>query len=212
MTPRDPTLHIARSSAPAATRGDSHRSGLLSGGPLSGALLGSVLAAALLGLLWAAPGELLDAIARGAAWLRDHEDTAARLGASIVVVALVALSFVAAWSRATSPNRPVRLPGGRGTIAVSEVAAWLCDALEARDDIRKAAVRVERAARGVRVAARIVVTPDARLQETAGAACTIIERLVASNVGVALAEAPHIDLRYEELVLRPRRPANDAHD
>ncbi len=219
MTPRDPALRVAPSStlvAPQrrpsrASREDAPSVAVFSGA-LIGPLLGAMLAIVLLGLLWAAPGLLLDSIVQGASWLRDHESTDARLGATIVIVALVALSFVAVWSRATSPNRPVRLPGGRGTIAVSQVAAWLSDALEARADIRQAVVRVERASGGIRVGARIAVTSDARQQETTEGACTIIERLVESSVGVTLTEPPSIDLRYEELVLRPHRAIDDLHD
>ncbi len=175
-----------------------------------GFLLAAVFAigvAAFLAVLWLAFGPALAAVESSARWLRGHDDVVWRASLTVVLVAAVALGFIAAWARATSPNRPVRLAGGRGTMPVREVAEWLRDALEARSDVRQASVGVERHGAGVRVAARIAVTPDARIEETARGTRTIVEQVLASHVGVPLVGAPAIELRYEELRLRPRGPS-----
>lgn len=170
-------------------------------------LLASLLAAAaavLLAVTWGASNEALDAVAQGAAWLQARNDIAARAALSVVLVAGAALAFVVAWSRTTDPRRPVRVSGGRGTIAVDEVARWMRDAVRERTDIRDVVIAVQSQGKGVRVAARIAVTADARLQETSRGARAAIEQVLAAHVGVPLAAEPQIELRYEELRLHPR--------
>jgi hypothetical protein len=166
---------------------------------------GVALAAAIvLVLTWAASAPVLGALGAAVQWAVVHNDLTARAVLTVVLVALAAMAYVVAWSRATAPGRPVRVPGGRGTIAVHEVAAWLRDAVEARGDVRSAAVVVRSAGKGVRVSARVTVTADARLQDTGHGARTAIEQVLATHVGVPLAGAPIIELRYDELRLRPR--------
>lgn len=55
----------------------------------------------------------------------------------------------------------------------------------------------------------MAVTPDARLDDTMDGARAIIERVLASQVGVTLDAAPAIELRDEELRLHPRRDVVD---
>ena len=180
------------------------------------ATLFAVLADAAVVLTWTAPVPVLDAAvaltAAIATWLR-HADGSERAMVTTVLAALAALRYVAVWARASSERRPVRLAGGLGTVSVDELAARLRATLLRRPDVRDAQVRVENLhRRGVRVAARIEVTPDARLTETARACAARIERAVAARAGVKLAGAPDIMLRYDELVLRPRRGSSRESD
>lgn len=168
------------------------------------AFLFALLAAAVVAITWLAPVEALDAAAGAVGWLRMHNDVTGRTALTILVVALAALVWVGVWARATAPRRPVRVAGGRGTIPVDEIAAWLSAQLEERADIRDAAVSVQRHGKGVRVAARMAVTPDARLDDTTDGARAIIERVLQSQVGTPLDAAPAIELRYQELRLHPR--------
>jgi hypothetical protein len=87
---------------------------------------------------------------------------------------------------------------------VSEVASWIRAGIEARPDVREAVARVESRGAGVRVAARVAVMPDARIEDTARGVRTIIEEILAANIGVPLAGEPTIEIRYEELRLMPR--------
>lgn len=202
MTPRLPALSShPRSRARAADD---------IGGPVTSRrpfVLASVIAALVLALLavtWGASNEALEALAQAAAWAQARNDVAARAALSVVLVASAALAFVVAWSRTTDPRRPVRVPGGRGTIAVDEVARWVRDAVRERTDIRDVVIAVQSQGKGVRVAARIAVTADARLQETSRGARAAIEQVLATQVGVPLVTEPEIELRYEELRLHPR--------
>lgn len=174
------------------------------------ALLFALIAAAVVAVAWLAPVVALDAAAAAIGWLRMHNDVTGRAALTVVVVAAAALAWVGVWARATAPRRPVRVAGGRGTIPVDEIAAWLTAQLELRDDVRDAAVSVQHRGKGVRVAARMAVTPDARLDDTTDGARTIIERVLTSQVGAPLDAAPAIELRYEELRLRPRRAADGS--
>lgn len=202
MTPRLPALsQPARSRARAA---DDLGGPVGTRRPFALAALVALLAAALLAVTWGASDAALEAVASGAAWLQARNDVAARAALSVVLVAAAALAFVVAWSRTSDPRRPVRVPGGRGTIAVDEVAAWVRDAVRERTDIRDVAIAVHSQGKGVRVAARIAVTADARLQETSRGARAAIEQVLAAQVGVPLVAEPVIELRYEELRLRPR--------
>lgn len=171
------------------------------------ATLCATLAAVVVAVTWLAPVAALDAAAGAIGWLRLHNDVWGRAALTVVVSAAVALAWVAVWARATAPQRPVRVAGGRSTIPVDEIAAWLSAQLETRADVRDAAVSVQHAGKGVRVAARMAVTPDARLDDTTDGARAIIEQVLASQVGAPLVSAPAIELRYEELRLRPRRVA-----
>ena len=202
MAPRDPALILRRSAPPIP---DPLRAALGRRREAILAMLFMMLAAALLAVTWVAPAAALEAADAAVGWLRVHAETPSRAAFSMVLLAAAALAWVVVWARATAPGRPVRVAGGRGTIPVREVAAWLSAALEARADVRLASVRVERHGRGVRVAARVAVTPDARLAETLQGARGIIEHVLAAQVGAPLVAAPAIELRYEELRLRPRR-------
>ena len=132
--------------------------------------------------------------------------------ATTLIAAAALLGYLAVWARTTAPRRAVRLAGGRGTIAVDVLAGRLRLALLERPDVREAGVRVDNLrGRGVRVAAVLAVTADARLAETAEGAAEAIERSLSAAAGVPLAEPPALELRYDELILdRPRRKARDA--
>ena len=170
--------------------------------PFALAALIALLAAVLLAVTWGASNAALEGVAGGAAWLQERNDVAARAALSVVLVATAALAFVVAWSRTSDPRRPVRVPGGRGTIAVDEVAAWMRDAVRERTDIRDVAITVQSQGKGVRVAARIAVTADARLQETSRGARAAIEQVLAAQVGVPLVAEPVIELRYAPFCTR----------
>lgn len=206
MTPRLPALSAPAHSRARAVDDPTHDLGGPVGTrrPFLLATLVALLAAALLAVTWGASDAALQAIATGAAWLQARNDLAARAALSVVLVATAALAFVIAWSRTTDPRRPVRVPGGRGTIAVDEVAAWVHDAVRERTDISDVVIAVRSQGKGVRVAARIAVTADARLQETSRGARAAIEQVLAAQVGVPLVTEPVIELRYQELRLRPR--------
>jgi hypothetical protein len=144
-------------------------------------------------------------------WLRTSGDRS-RVIVTVVFATLALLGYLAVWAKATAPRRAVRLADGRGTIAVDVLAERLRLAILERPDVQDAGVRVDNLrGRGVRVVAVIAVTADARLAETAQAATRAIERSLDERAGVALAEPPALELRYEELILdRPRRKASDA--
>lgn len=169
-------------------------------------LLAAVIVAALLTILWTAPEPALDAIVDTADAARPHAtDHFIRLVTSIAAIALVGLGFVVAWGAASSPGRPVRLAGGRGTMQVGALAEQFADILCERDDIDDARVEVEnRHRRGIAVIATIEVTPDARLAEVVPAAAALIEATARYHLDVALASAPAIRVHYRELRLRPR--------
>ena len=130
--------------------------------------------------------------------------------ATLTTVAL--LSYLAVWATVSAPGRAVRLPDGRGTIAVDVLAERLRLAILERPDVQDASVRVDNLrGRGVRVVAVIAVTADARLAETTEGAATAIVLALDERAGVPLAEPPALEVRYEELILdRPRRKASDA--
>jgi hypothetical protein len=174
------------------------------------ATLFAVLAVTVVAGTWLAPVAALDVAAAAVGWLRMHNDVPGRAALTVVVIAVAALVWVSVWARATAPQRPVRVAGGRGTIPVDEIAAWLSAQLETRADVRDATVSVQHHGKGVRVAARMAVTPDARLDDTTDGARAIIEQVLASQVGAPLVSAPAIELRYEELRLRRRRGVADS--
>ncbi len=169
------------------------------------------LAALLIAFVWTAPAPALDGASEAIAWLRA--DSAGRRAiATTALVALGALGYVAAWTRATSLRRPLQVGGERGAISVHEFASWLRAALLEQPDVREAAVRVENLhRRGVRISLLLSVTPQARLAETVAEASSRVERVVRDQAAIELAEPPAIELRYEELILgsSERRPASD---
>ena len=175
--------------------------------------LAAVIVAALLALLWTAPEPALDAIVDAAGTARPHvTDNFVRLVTSIIAVALVALGFVVAWGAASSPGRPVRLAGGRGTMQVGALAAQFADILRDREDIEDAHVQVEnRHRRGIAVVATIEVTPDARLAEVVPATAALVEATARYHLDVVLASAPAIRVHYRELRLRPRSYRGSEH-
>jgi len=176
-------------------------------------LLLALLAAVVLVLLWTAPLAVLDAVTAAAEGSRPHAtDDVARLIATVVIVALVALSGIAAWAAVSSPRRPVRLARGHGTMQVAAIGAQLGAALRERADIEDATVEVaNRHRRGIEVAATIEVTPDARLAETIPAAVALIEAAARYQLDIALAAAPAVRVHYRELRLMPRRHAAARH-
>ena len=179
---------------------------------------GALLAALAVIFVWTAPAPALDGIERGARWLRDGDDTAGRAIVTTVLVAAAALGYVLAWARATSLRRPVRVGGGRGTITPEELGRRVREAVLELSDVEEARVRVENLhRRGVRVSLRLDVTPDARLGQTAATAAARVEETLAQRAGVALAEPPSIEIRYEELILagsdrRTRQGASSESD
>jgi hypothetical protein len=161
------------------------------------------LAALLIAFVWTAPEPALDGAAKAIAWLRA--DAAGRAIATTALVALGALGYVAAWTRATSLRRPLYVDGERGAIPVDQFASWMRAALLDQPDVREVAVRVENLhRRGVRIALVLSVTPHARLAEIVAEATSRVERVVRDRAAIELAEPPAIELRYEELVLGSR--------
>jgi hypothetical protein len=176
---------------------------------LRGPLIVAGVGAAAIAAAWGGSVTVLAGAASGVAWLEAHNGDQARQLLTTVIAATVALSFVAAWARATMPRRPVRLAGGRGRIAVGEIEERLRAALLAQPDVVGARVEMENRRRhGVWVTARLDVTPDARLEETLRGATLLTEDLVLGRLGLALATVPQFDLRYDELDLKAGR----AHD
>jgi len=162
------------------------------------ATLFAVLAALAVAFIWTAPGPALDRAAETIRWLRRQEDATGR--------AIATLGYIVAWTRVSSPRRRLRIDGGRGTIAVDELAARLREAVLETPQLREAAVRVaNRHRRGVSVRATLSVTPDARLAETADAAREAIAETLRERTGLPLAEPPEIELHYEELILSQRK-------
>lgn len=171
----------------------------------------ALLAALAIALIWTRQPLVIEAGDDLLGWLRTSDDRA-RAVATTVLAAAALLGYLAVWARASSPRRAVRLADGRGTIAVDVLARRLRLALLERADVQEAGVRVDNLRRrGVRVAAVLAVTADARLAETTAGAAAAIERVLTDGVGVPLAEPPTLELRYEELILeRPRRKESDA--
>ena len=167
------------------------------------------LAALFIAFVWAAPEPALDGASEAIAWLRADDDSG-RAIATTALVALGAIGYVAAWTRATSLRRPLQVGDARGAISVDEFASWLRAAVLEQPDVREAAVRVENLhRRGVRVSLLLSVTPEARLAETVAEASSRVEHVVRDRAALELAGRPAIELRYEELVLgsRERRSA-----
>lgn len=169
------------------------------------------VAACAIALIWTRQPFVIESGEALIGWLRNSGD-GARVIATTLIAAAALLGYLAVWARATAPRRAVRLADGRGTIAVDVLAGRLRLALLERPDVREAGVRVDNLrGRGVRVAAVLAVTADARLAETAEGAAAAIERSLSAAAGVPLAGPPELELRYDELILdRPRRKARDA--
>ena len=156
-------------------------------------------------MTWLAPVAALDAAAEAVGWLRMHNDEAGRAALTVVVVAAAALVWVA---RVGARHRATAAPCA--SLADVAPSPWTRSprgsprSCETRADVRDATVSVEHRGKGVRVAARMAVTPDARLDDTTDGARAIIEDVLAARVGAPLVSAPAIELRYEELRLRRR--------
>lgn len=168
-----------------------------------------LVACVVLAIVWSASAPVLAATAGGVRWLSAHNDVTGRAVATVAVAFAAALALVLSWARATAPGSAVRLAGGRGTITVAAVE-WELEArwLEQPQIVAARASVENRHRRGIRVAARVAVTEDARLDEALAAVAGITERFVHGGLGVDLAAAPRIELRYRELDLRAGR----AHD
>ena len=172
----------------------------------------AVLAAGAIATTWLASGAVLDAFERGGDWLAAHDGVSLRAAVTAALAALVLFVCAVAMLRAASERRAVRLAEGDASIEVGDLAEWLGDALAMRHDVREADVRVEnRLRRGVKVSAVLQVMPHARLAETTVGAHEAIEALLRSQVGVPLAGPPALQVRYQELRLRPAPPSDDAH-
>jgi hypothetical protein len=167
--------------------------------------LSTLLAASIIAATWTASTAELEGAAFVVRWLQAHNDASARAAFTTLLLATTALSFVVAWARASAPRRPVRLAGGRGTIAVAEVEQLLRDALLARPDLVDARVEVENRRRGLRVTAQLFVTRDAQLMAVIDSVTLLVDELVYDRLGASLAGAPRLDLRYDELDLRAGR-------
>ena len=170
--------------------------------PLVATLLGGALIAA----TWLTWTPTLEGIADGAGRLADQRDGRAQWSATVGIAALGLLVWAGAWGRATHPRRPVRLSGGRGRIAVDAIAGGLRTALLDIPEVREAEVRVENRRRGrVLVRAWLRVTPQARIDDMLDDVDGTAEWLVEEQLRLVLAEPPLVDVRYDELDLRPRR-------
>lgn len=181
-----------------------------------GALLLALACAALVAVTWLAWTPALDAVAEGASTLASREgDGQTRITASVALGAVAVLGFVVAWGRSTHPRRAMRLSRGRGKIGVDSVAGALRDDLLALRQVREAEVRVEnRGRRGLLVHAWLRVHADARIDETLDLVDAAADDLVYERLGLALAEPPLVDVRYDELDLRAARAsaAGRGHD
>ncbi len=163
-------------------------------------------AGAAIAVTWLASEPALSAARDAVAWAERENGPAGRAIVTVALAALGALGVVGAWARAVSGRRPVRVADARGTMPVADLAAWARDALEARGDVLEARVWVRnRQRRGAEVAAQLLVAPDARLAETARAAEATVQSVLVAQAGVRLAGPVAIELRYEELLMHPRR-------
>ena len=166
---------------------------------------------ALVAVLWFAPERSLDGALRALDWLAAHNDPAGRAIATTTLAALAALGYAAAWARAASPRRAVRVADGRASIAVEQLERRLRRAALEGHGVQDAAVQIEnRHRRGVAVWLRLSVGPRTRLAEAGEGAAERV-REVLEDEGVALAGPPAVDLHYDELTLQPReRRSSDA--
>lgn len=175
------------------------------------ATVAALLLAGAVAFIWTAPQPALDGATRTIGWLGHREDTAGRAITTTVLAAAGAVGYVLAWARTSSPRRAVRLGGGRGTIAVEELAEGLRDAVLEQPDVCEALVRVDNLhRRGLRVALLLDVTPEAWLADTAATASARVEQALRQRSGLELADPPAIQLRYRELILK--RHESGAHN
>lgn len=169
------------------------------------ALLVAALAAALIALTWLAPLEAINASNQATDWLERHADVTGQAVATIALAAIGLLAIVGAWARATSWRRPVRLPAG-GRIEVAEIERRLAGLLEERPDIVRAEVRVDNLhRRGLRLATRLHVAPDANLTSAIHAVSEAAELLLHGRLLVRLSSPPSVELKFDELDLRAGR-------
>lgn len=166
------------------------------------ALRRTVLVGTAVAVVWLAPEATLDAAAEGLEWLRVRNHDTGRAVVTTVLVAALLLTFVAEWGRRTATGRSLRLPGG-GRMSPADLGALIADALTARPDI--AAARVEARnhhRRGVAIAAEVLVTPDARLDDVSRFAQARIRACLREQAGATPAGPPRVRIRYRELDLR----------
>ncbi len=174
--------------------------------PYVGAALLALLLAGLAAAAWLRGGALADAAAQGSTWIAEHESARSRTTAAILLGTAGALTLVIAWGRATAERRPVRLAGGRGTMPVDAVERALAGALETRDDVATAAVRVRnRHRRGLAIAVDLDVRSHARIEDALDAVDATAHELVQVRMGARLAERPDVVVRYDELDLKAGR-------
>src|SRR3546814_20573980 len=77
------------------------------------------------------------------------------------------------------------------------------------DEIRDAEVRIENRGRSrLRVRAWLRVSPEARIDDVLDGVDEAADWLVHHRLGLLLAEPPLADVKYDELDLRPTRPAS----
>lgn len=191
----------------AAPRAASYRSQRpVAGHAYRGALGVVLLMAAAIATTWLASAPVLAGLRDGAAWLAARDGERGRASATVIFAATAALALIVAWGRASATRRPVRLAGGRGRMAVEAIAQRLEASIRTRPEVRAATVVVtNRHWRGVRVEARLRVTPEARLDATITAFEAEAEALLHRRIGVPMESPPRVDVRYDELDLRAGR-------
>jgi len=202
LTPFDPAQHAgAEGRAPSRQRGRALRT--RGDGGYRGAVLFALVLCAVVAATWLASAPILDGASRALAWAAAHNDPRGRGVFTVICVGLALLGGVVAWGRASSPRRPVRLADGRGRMAMDEIAGRLEDVILERPEIRSARVVVtNRHRRGLRVEARLGVSPETRIDATITAFEAATEALLHRDLVTPMESRPRVDVRYDELDLR----------
>lgn len=170
------------------------------------ALLIVFVTAVVILLAWFEPGASIDRIRDFAGWLDDRNTTEAKLIVTLggIVIALLMMTTLI-LELTPSPIQRMRvrnIKSGSGTIATTEIADRVNDAIRRLEHVADCEAAV--AARGsrVEVVLDLHVDPGADLAQTADAACRRTQELIEQEVGIRLARPPRARLHYRELRLR----------
>src|SRR5690606_6942809 len=102
-----------------------------------GAVLLAGACAGLIATAWTAWSAVLDGVADGASALMAREgDGQTQATATVALGAVATLGFVTTWWRRSHPRRAVRLSGGRGRMAVDDIAGELRRAILDLPEVR----------------------------------------------------------------------------
>ena len=170
-----------------------------------GALTVAAVMGVLIALTWLAPLEALDRISAAVKWLELHATTSGRVLATTLFLTIGAMSVTVAWARSTALGRAIRLPSG-AHISVEDVATQLEALILQGEAVTRAQVRVDNLhRRGVRVAVRLHVAPNADLNRTIETVCEQTEWFLHAHLLVRLSSIPSVELSFDELELRSGR-------